>query len=151
MTEVGRWQWWPLHGGAGVTTLAQVEPRGRLSGPGNWSPDEFMVVVARTSASGLLQAKAFASQDWPGASMVVGLVTVADAPGRLPTGLRHLRRHVAGGYRHAWHIDRVERWRCGEPVTPETTPRAVRSVMNRIADRVAHADPHGFPLVVQQH
>ena len=139
-----RWQWWPLHGGAGVSTLAMLDPRGRVSGRGSWSPDDWMVVVCRTSAASLLQAKRFASDPWPGAPKVVGLVTVADAPGRLPAGLRQLRRHVTGGYQFAWHVPWIEAWRCGEPVTPETAPRAVRGGIKQVGERVAGIGPEGL-------
>lgn len=141
-----RWQWWPVHGGAGTSTLAQVEPRGKDVGHGGWSETGWTVVVCRTHAAGLLRAKEMAvdTASRPDqASRVMGLVTVADAPGRLPTGLRQLRRHATGGYRYAWHVDWVEAWRCGEPVTATTTPRSVRALMAQIADRVATATPAG--------
>lgn len=150
MTEEGqpsrpRWQWLPVHGGAGTSTLAQVDPRGKDAARLGWSEAEWTVVVCRTHAAGLLRAKEAAS--WPGqASRVIGLVTVADAPGRLPTGLRHLRRHTTGGYRYVWHVDWVEAWRCGEPVTAASTPRSVRALMAQIADRVATATPVAAPL-----
>ncbi|MDQ6783261.1 MAG: hypothetical protein M3063_07450 [Actinomycetota bacterium] len=143
-----RWLWWPLHGGAGVSTLAQLDPRGAVSGPGKFSPDEWMVVVCRTTALGLLSAKKFASEAWPGASKVVGLVTVADTPGRLPTGLRQLRRHAEGGYRYAWHLPWIEPWRCGEPVMLQTAPRAVRGVIDQIGKRVSTADEGGLVPIV---
>ncbi len=143
-----RWQWWPLHGGAGVSTLAQLNPRGFVTGPGKFLPDEWMIVVCRTTATGLLSAKKFASEPWPGASKVIGLVTIADTPGRLPTGLRHLRRHAAGGYRYAWHVPWVEAWRCGEQVTMQTAPRAVRGVLDQIGTRVAAGEAGGLVPIV---
>lgn len=143
-----RWQWWALHGGAGVSSLAQLEPRGEQANLGVFSPDGWTVMVCRTSAAGLLAAKRFASGLWQGSSKVVGLVTVADAPGRLPAGLRQLRRHVTGGYHYAWHVPWVEAWRCGEPVSAETAPRAVRAVMAQIANRVANIGPEGLPSLL---
>jgi hypothetical protein len=107
------WVWWAVHGGAGVTTLSQACPLGRAP-------------------------MATSRREQPGStSRVVGLLTVADAPGSLPKGLAQLRRHVAGGYGHAWHIRWVEAWRCGEAVTPETTPAPVRRVLARVERRVA--------------
>lgn len=139
-----RWQWCPVHGGAASSTLAKVEPRGRDIGHGGWSGVEWMVAVCRTNAAGLLAAKEMAvkaASQLEHGTKLLGLVTVADAPGRLPSGLRQLRRHATGGYRYAWHVDWVEAWRCGEPVTAATTPRSVRALMAQIADRVATATP----------
>jgi hypothetical protein len=139
------WVWWAVHGGAGVTTLSQACPLGRAPTEGTVDvPYPPVVVVCRTHASGLLAAKELAAsmatsrREQPGStSRVVGLLTVADAPGSLPKGLAQLRRHVAGGYGHAWHIRWVEAWRCGEAVTPETTPAPVRRVLARVERRVA--------------
>jgi hypothetical protein len=139
------WVWWAVHGGAGVTTLNQACPLGRAQTGGTVDvPNPPVVVVCRTHASGLLAAKALAAsvvasrREQPGSvSPVVGLLTVADAPGSLPKGLAQLRRHVAGGYGHAWHVRWVEAWRCGEAVSPETTPASVRRVLVRVERRVA--------------
>jgi hypothetical protein len=145
------WLWWGIHGGAGITTLSQVCPMGREGTEGTvTNPYPPIVIVCRTHASGLLAAKALAAStvsaqiEQPEAKhRVVGLLTVADTPGSLPKGLAQLRRHVAGGFNHAWHVGWVEAWRCGEPASPDTTPASVHRVLAKVEQRVAeHINRH---------
>jgi hypothetical protein len=55
---------------------------------------------------------------------LLGLVAVADAPGRLPRPLRDLLRLVSGGVPRMWEMPWVESWRLGDPPTPSTLPPA---------------------------
>jgi hypothetical protein len=146
--ESARWQWWPVHGGAGVSTLAALAPAGAdYDLVGVQAPELPLVVVARTHASGLLAARAFvidAKADSAPAPPLVGLVTVADAPGSIPQGLRQLRRYVAGCFPHAWHVGWVEAWRCGEPPSAQTAPAAVLKVLRKIDERVGAAVSHSL-------
>lgn len=106
------------HGGAGVSTLAGLDDgwidAGRAwparSGPGRSA----VVIVARTHARGLLAARSLLAERAageavspaaaPAAAEVLGLVLVADAPGRLPKPLRQLVDHVSGAAAHVWHL-----------------------------------------------
>lgn len=117
---LARWWWLGCHGGAGVSTLCQAVPGGTEAGrywpmvPGTTPA---VVLVARTSASGLLAAQTAARQ-WASGSLpspvrVLGLVAVADAPGRLPGPLRDLLRLVSGGVPHVWRVPWTEAWRLG--------------------------------------
>jgi len=92
-----------------------------------------VVVTARTTARGLSAAKNVARQWAAGlvpATELLGLVLVADAPGRLPKPLRDLVKLVAGGYPRTWHVPWVESWRVGEQPTVDAGPREVRHLVD---------------------
>jgi hypothetical protein len=44
---------------------------------------------------------------------VLGLVVMADAPGRVPRSLRDLLQVVSGGVPRTWTVPWVEAWRVG--------------------------------------
>ncbi|WP_198359145.1 DUF6668 family protein [Streptomyces fildesensis] len=132
----GAWWWLGCHGGSAVSTLEYAVPGGRdahrawpvVQGGGPVP----VVLTARTHAIGL-QAAQRAIQQWasgavPGVTLL-GLVLVADAPGRLPKALRDLRRLVSGGAPRTWDVPWVEEWRCGEPPT-DHSPRQL-TVLSR--------------------
>jgi len=120
------------HGGAGVSTLATALPGGRAAGQ-VW-PDSpagaRVVLVARTHAAGL-QAAQRAAAHWASGTLppgidLVGLVAVADAPGRLPRPLRELLDLVGGGLPRVWPLPWIEALRLGEPPDHAVLPRAYR-------------------------
>lgn len=87
-----------------------------------------VVLIARTHASGLRAAQAAARQ-WASGALgggvhLLGLVVVADAPGRLPRPLRDLLGLVSGGLPHVWEMPWVEAWRLGDPPVPSQLPTA---------------------------
>jgi hypothetical protein len=130
--------WWVgAHGGAGESTLAQLFEGSRPAGhawPVSESAPASVIVVARTSHAGLRSAQ-LALTEWASRTVPVnllGLVTVADAPGRLPKPLRDFSQIVAGGAPHAWHIPWVEPWRLGQPITLADAPSQVRSTVDAI-------------------
>lgn len=107
------WWWLGCHGGAGVSTLIATTGCGR--DPGRHWPTlpsgsgSKVVLVARTHDTGLRAAQAAARQ-WASGSLprqieLLGLVLVADAPGKLPRQLRDLARLVAGGVPRTWEIE----------------------------------------------
>lgn len=113
------WWWLGVHGGAGVTTLERAVAGGRDAGLA-WPvsiESPAVVLVARSSANGI-QAAQNAARQWasgmvPGVDLL-GLVVVADAPGRRPRVLRNLVRLVSGAVPRLWEIPWVEPWRLGE-------------------------------------
>lgn len=130
-TAASAWVWFTgCHGGAGETTLAGLLPGSGATGR-RW-PEHTdggmpaVVLVARTSASGLLAARTAATQwaagDTPAVALL-GLVLMPDAPGRLPKPLRDLAEHVAGGVPRCWHLPWVEQWRTGDTAGPRPTAR----------------------------
>jgi hypothetical protein len=163
------WWWLGLHGGAGVSTLAEAIPGGADAhglwpspavhpGPGS------VVLVARTHLRGLTRARD-AIQQWyegnvPNGLRLAGLVVVADAPGRLLRPQADALRLLAGIVRHVWRIPWIEELRCasdlGDLVTPPPiadlavdlnrrhSPAARRPGQGPTEDTLAWAQlPHG--------
>ncbi|MBN9633551.1 MAG: hypothetical protein J0I18_23610 [Actinobacteria bacterium] len=129
--------WWlGVHGGAGESTLAQLVPGSRAAGHAwpigyNGEPTN-VVLVARSNASGLGAAQR-AAIEWAAGTLpsvnLVGLVIVADAPGKLPKPLRELAHLVSGGVPQSWHVPWIEAWRLGEAPELEHAPKDVRALI----------------------
>ena len=128
--------WWlGVHGGAGESTLEGLVPGSRAADHA-WPIDRDgaqtnVVILARSSASGLAAARR-AATEWaaglhPSVNLV-GLVVVTDAAGKLPKPLRELRYLVAGGVPQTWHLPWVESWRLSESPSLEALPRDVRAL-----------------------
>lgn len=126
------------HGGAGGSTLARLIPGARSVGtawplfPGYKVP---VIVVARSNLSGLRSAQA-AAQQWaaglvPGVALV-GLVVMADAPGKLPRELRDLAQVVSGGFPRAWQIPWVPAWRTAEVPGLDTAIASTRRAFDEL-------------------
>lgn len=114
------WWWLGAHGGAGVSTLERAVPGGLDAGRA-WplsSRPQRVVLVARSGANGIRAAQ-HAAQQWASGTVagveLLGLVVVADAPGRRPARLRDMVRLVSGAVPRLWEIPWVEQWRLGEP------------------------------------
>jgi len=98
------------HGGAGATSLAASDPELFVDFGTAWPAtphNQACVVVARTSARGLKAAQT-ALKQWAAAATpsvdVLGLVLIADAPGKLPKPLKELVQVVSGGAPRTWHL-----------------------------------------------
>ena len=74
---------------------------------------------------------------------VLGLVVVADAPGRLPRPLRDFAQVVGGGLPRMWSIPWVESWRLGEPMVLANAPREVRRLMDDLHALTTHSGAVG--------
>ncbi|MBD5788351.1 hypothetical protein IF650_19500 [Cellulosimicrobium terreum] len=130
--------WWlGVHGGAGESTLAELVPDWPAADHG-WpqppGPGPVRVVLtARANMRGLRAAQAAATQ-WAAGLVphveVVGLVIVADAPGRLPRPLREFSQIVGGGVPRTWTLPWIEAWRLGEPPALSDAPREVRRLLD---------------------
>ncbi|MER5395795.1 hypothetical protein [Streptomyces sp. NPDC002599] len=127
--EVG---WVKAHGGSGATSLAEafggVEVGARWPDPARGEPRR-VVLVGRTSARGLRSVSqalgALKDGNAPQGLELLGVVLVADAPGRLPLGLlRRIRvlRSVARVHRVPW----IPAWRTGG--RPKSTPRQLAAL-----------------------
>ena len=90
--------WWVgAHGGAGESTLEELFLGSRAADhrwplTGENLPAARVVLVARTHAHGLSAAQS-AIREWAAGEarvLLLGLVLIADAPGRLPHALRRL-------------------------------------------------------------
>jgi hypothetical protein len=118
------------HGGAGVSMLLRaglsdldVCDAGRV-----WPRFGAVVLVARTSIAGLEAARGAARQHAAGAAgpdlQLLGLVLVADAPGRLPERAGRFADLLCGAFTRTWQIPWLQEWRLASatealPVHPE--------------------------------
>ena len=89
-------------------------------------PTALAVVVCRTSMSGLAWARDVATQYLAGAVpaglRLFGLVTVADAPGRLPAPLAGARHLLTGVYPRLWDVPYVPEYRLLTRLPAEPDP-----------------------------
>ncbi|MBO0878809.1 MAG: hypothetical protein J2P17_00130 [Mycobacterium sp.] len=105
------------HGGAGVTTLARLlapaaDCHRRWPGPAT-GQSPYVVLVARETTTGLASADALLRQHHAGLAgdcAVIGLVTVAARPGRVPASIRRDRKLYGELVSHLWRIDWHEAW-----------------------------------------
>ncbi|GAA1638553.1 hypothetical protein GCM10009744_29990 [Kribbella alba] len=144
--------WWVgVHGGAGESTMAQLLPGSRAA-KHRWPippppVPASTVLVARTHAYGLRSAQRAAAEWASGAVqgvLVLGLVLVADAPGRLPRVLDDFADIVGGGVPRVWDVPWIEEWRRGEEPGPENTPDEVFEVLESIY-ALHGSNPSTFP------
>lgn len=127
------------HGGAGTTTLEHLlapaaDCYRRWPAPvGQESP--YVLVVARETVTGLAAADALLRQHHAGlagASVVVGLVTVAARPGRIPAQIRRDRELYSGLVEHLWRIEWHESWTlAAHSDLPVWTPDAAAPVKTK--------------------
>lgn len=145
--------WWVgVHGGAGETTLAQLLPGSRAadhgwpqllkqSGDDEETPVQ-VVLVARSNLRGLTAAQR-AATEWASGVVagveVLGLVIIADAPGRLPRPLKDLAALVVGGVPRAWQLPWSDPWRVGE-VEEASAPKEVRRLLADVRQLVPVID-----------
>ncbi|MDQ3157299.1 MAG: hypothetical protein M3Q98_11320 [Actinomycetota bacterium] len=132
-TQAGLWVV-GTHGGAGESTVAQLLA-GNETGH-RWpdtSPAPAVLLTARTHAAGLRAAqtamRAWAAGQTPHIRLL-GLVLVADAPGKLPRTLAVRAEILNGGVPHTWLLPWVDEYRID--VDPADPPRQVRKVLNEI-------------------
>ncbi|MFE7719822.1 hypothetical protein [Nocardia rhizosphaerihabitans] len=132
-----------VHGGSGATTLAHVlapaaDARGRW--PGVFERESpYVVLVARETISGLTRAHDLLRQHHAGLagpSLVLGLITVAARPGRVPPEIRRYRDVVGSLAGHVWQVPWIEEWTL---VESEALP--VWSPGDDVAPRKRRVDP----------
>lgn len=139
------WAWRPLHGGAGTSTLSRAVPGGIVLADDpsehGW-PTLPVIAVTRSHAGGLLAAQRFAAEIAVTPRVrLLGLVIIADTPGRLPRSLETIIRLINGGYPHVWRAAWVEGWRRGEPVTPRSIPTSYRTLLDDLMARTGMRPP----------
>jgi hypothetical protein len=111
-----------VHGGAGASTLAHVLAPAADSGrrwPGGFDRESpFVVLVARETIAGLTRAHDLLRQHhsgFAGSADVLGLITVAARPGRLPAEIRRYRDVVGSLAGQVWQVPWYEEWTLVEP------------------------------------
>lgn len=135
-----RWWWVGCHGGAGESTLSLAVEEGRDAGGRGWPVSASglqnnVVLVTRTHAGGL-QAAQTAARQWATGRLdgvnLLGLVAIADAPGKLPKSLQEWLKLVSGGVPRVWRVPWNESWRLGEWPDPQNSPRDVRKLASEL-------------------
>jgi len=111
-----------VHGGAGASTLAHVLAPAADSHrrwPGVFERESpFVVLVARETISGLTRAHDLLRQHHAGLAgscEVLGMVTVAARPGRIPVEIRRYRDVVGSLAGAVWQLPWYEEWTLVEP------------------------------------
>jgi hypothetical protein len=139
------WWWVGLHGGAGESTLEQLFVGTRAADhrwPHSDVGDQAIVLVARTHAHGLTRVQS-ALRELAGSERglcLLGLVLMADAPGRLPRGLRELGQRVAGVAPHTWWFPWVAAWREGETPSRANAPKPALRLLDQLAAAPEHRE-----------
>lgn len=134
--------WWlGAHGGAGETSLAALVPDVPAAGHA-WplrsdGGASSVLLVARSHPRGLLAAQRaaqqYASGEVPASVQLLGLVVIADAPGRLPQPVRTLYKRVAGAFPAAWLVPWSEAWRAGEEPRPgDAASRQLHKILSAL-------------------
>ena len=110
------------HGGAGVSSLLRAGLDQVAVDAGRcWPQAGVVVLVARTSTSGLEWARDLARQHASGLAgevELLGLVLVPDAPGRLPARIAGLRDLITGAFARTWHLPWLQEWRIAATSEP---------------------------------
>ncbi|MFE9576433.1 hypothetical protein ACFYO1_08635 [Nocardia sp. NPDC006044] len=111
-----------VHGGAGASSLAHVLAPAADSSrrwPGVYDRESpFVVLVARETIAGLTRAHDLLRQHhsgFAGSCEVLGLITVAARPGRLPAEIRRYRDVVGSLAGQLWQVPWYEEWTLVEP------------------------------------
>ena len=137
-----------VSGGCGETVLAQLlagqDGDRPVVAADHWWPagDQRSVPVvlcARTTMASLTAAQQAAGQWAAGkvpAAQLLGLVLMADTPGREPRPVTDFARILAGGMPRLWRIGWVPAWRLGPP-EPGALPRTVAAELADISAAVA--------------
>jgi hypothetical protein len=129
------------HGGAGVTSLLRAGlDRIAVDADRRWPPTGPVLLVARTSTSGLEWARDLARQHASGLAgdvELVGLVLVPDAPGRPPVRTAGLRDLVSGAFARTWQLPWLEEWR----LAATTEPLPAHPDIQRLAAELARTPP----------
>ncbi|MFG3092931.1 DUF6668 family protein [Streptomyces antibioticus] len=111
--------WMGAHGGAGATSLARAlggaDPGVRWPDVRRGEPRQ-VLAVARTHSAGIQAASAVLDAmrlgNHPEGVHLLGLVLVADAPGRLPVKLAH-RVRILGSAARVHRVPWIPSWRVG--------------------------------------
>ena len=132
-SAVASWWWLGVHGGAGVSTLAELLPGGAHAHR-CWPDPAFggpraVVLVCRTHLAGLERARdaarQWASSDVPAGLLLGGAVAVADAPGRLPRPQSEALRLLSGAVPRLWTVPWIEELRAVDHPGRVTMPPAM--------------------------
>lgn len=153
--EQPRWWWLGVAGGVGTSSLAEAS-RGAGGDAGHAWPDPAfgppygVVLVARSTVRGLdaasLAARQHAAGCVPAGTQLLGLVVVADAPGKLPRRLTDHLEVIGGAVPNLWRFGWCEPWRHRPPTEQLDEPPDLRRLLAAI-DRVIEVTGSPFAQV----
>lgn len=134
--------WVQAHGGAGATSLAEVlggvDLGARWPEPARGEPGRIML-VGRTSARGLRSVSralgALEEGRTPQGLDLLGVVLVADTPGRLPLGLLN-RIRVLRSVTHVHRVPWIPAWRLDR--RPRSLPRQLATLAQLLGGQEQH-------------
>lgn len=169
------WFFVAAHGGSGATLLATLswqpyqaavnaaraagEEPGKLPAFGLaagrvWpnpalEPTGIAIVVCQTTMRGLGWARDLAAQYLcgraPDGTHLLGVVTVADQPGRLPQPIAAARNLLGGAYPRTWHVPYVPEYRLLTGLAKEDCPPIHPGVADVLAAIRTTIAPEGDP------
>lgn len=137
------------HGGAGVSCLLRAGlDSAAVDARRAWPSDGRVLLVARTSVYGLESTRDAARQHAAGAAGtdvdLLGLVLIADAPGRLPARAAALADLVCGAFDRVWLLPWLEEWRRAASTEPlPAHPEVARLSKDLRALTSARTSPQG--------
>ena len=162
------WLFVSAHGGSGAGLLSRLSGRPEQAGEcgtgaavfgmsagRSWpdprlEPTGMVVVVAQTTMSGLAWARDAAAQYLSGQApeglCLLGVVTVADQPGRLPPPIIAARRLLAGVYPQSWQVPYVAEYRLLTGLPGEQPPPLHPAVEDVLAAIRLTINPRGPQL-----
>lgn len=169
------WLFVAAHGGSGATLLARLswqayEAAARAAATAGESPDSrpgfgvnagrgwpeprleptgLVVVVCKTTMRGLGWARDAAAQYLSGRApeglRLVGVVTIADLPGRLPPPIAAAKGLLGGVFPHTWHVPYVAEYRLLTGLPGEDCPPIHPAVADVLAAIRSAVSPKGTP------
>ena len=136
-------------GGSGETLLAHLltacTGERFLATDHSWPAAEDrvpVVVCARTNMRSLSDAQHALAQWGTGrlhAVRLVGMVLVADAPGKEPRPIQEFAQVLAGGVPRQWRLPWIPQWRLGPP-EPAAVPKPIQTILAAIRSAITNAD-----------
>lgn len=167
------WLFTAAHGGSGATLLSRLSwhpydaavkagrevgeevsefPAYGMNAGRAWpdpqlEPTGLVIVVCQTTLRGLAWARDAAAQYLSGRAPeglhLVGVVTIADQPGRLPRPIAATKGLLAGVYPHTWHVPYIPEYRLLAGLPNEDCPPMHPAVEDVLAAIRSTVTPRG--------
>lgn len=114
------------HGGSGARSVAAVLPGAQYAGR-DWPDGQHRaVLVCRSTHRGLAATQALAREYRDGLAptgvRLLGVIVVADCPGRLPAPLRRMSKLMSGAVPILGEVPWIPAWRLGPPQPADELP-----------------------------